>query len=190
MRPTKATGPPWSRWGSCVALRRALTLYRWANSISKGVSRERGGGFTVTEMTLEFSTVVFLGQSQQVSGEAGGRGRKGQASPPSPSPECLPLAHAPPPCHVPSRPAGPPTSAGPGSCPGFCRARCPPRTQTSHQPLEGGTAVTLSRLPQPGPHSSVGKRSPREEAQAPWSCPPPSHTQHCGWRAGVAVWVP
>lgn len=26
----------------------------WANSISKGVSRERGGGFTVTEMTLEF----------------------------------------------------------------------------------------------------------------------------------------
>lgn len=122
-------------------------------------------------------------------GGGGGPGRKGQASPPCPSPECLPLAHAPP-CHVPSRPAGPPTSAGPGSCPGSCRARCPPRTQTSHQPLEGSTAVTLSRLPQPGRTPVRGRASPREEAQAPWSCPPPSHTQHCGWRAGVAVWVP
>lgn len=39
----------------------ALTLYMWANSISKGVSSDRGGGFTVTEMTLELRTVVFLG---------------------------------------------------------------------------------------------------------------------------------
>lgn len=44
---------------------RALTLYMWANSISKGVSRERGGGFTVTEMTLEFRTVVFLGSASR-----------------------------------------------------------------------------------------------------------------------------
>lgn len=42
----------------------ALTLYMWANSISKGVSRDRGGGFTVTEMTLELRTVVFLGTSK------------------------------------------------------------------------------------------------------------------------------
>lgn len=67
-----------------MALRRALTLYRWANSISKGVSRERGGGFTVTEMTLEFSTVVFLGQSQQVSGEAGGGGARARLPLPVP----------------------------------------------------------------------------------------------------------
>ena len=55
------------RWrGPCAptCTRRVLTLYMWANSISKGVSRERGGGFTVTEMTLEFRTVVFLGDSQ------------------------------------------------------------------------------------------------------------------------------
>lgn len=37
-----------------------LTLYRWENSISKGVRRDRGNGFTVTEMTLEFRTVLFL----------------------------------------------------------------------------------------------------------------------------------
>lgn len=42
-----------------------LTLYMWANSISKGVSRDRGGGFTVTEMTLELRTVVFLGTSKK-----------------------------------------------------------------------------------------------------------------------------
>lgn len=42
-----------------------LTLYMWANSISKGVSSDRGGGFTVTEMTLELRTVVFLGTSKQ-----------------------------------------------------------------------------------------------------------------------------
>lgn len=56
------------RWrGPCTrtCTRRVLTLYMWANSISKGVSRERGGGFTVTEMTLEFRTVVFLGDSRQ-----------------------------------------------------------------------------------------------------------------------------
>lgn len=47
-------------------------MYMWANSISKGVSRERGGGFTVTEMTLELRTVVFLGES---------RGRVGVGSP-------------------------------------------------------------------------------------------------------------
>lgn len=39
-----------------------LTLYRWENSISKGVRRDRGNGFTVTEMTLEFRTVLFLGR--------------------------------------------------------------------------------------------------------------------------------
>lgn len=173
---------------TCTAprTRGALTLYTWANSISKGVSRERGGGFTVTEMTLEFSTVVFLGQSQQaVSG-----GHRGDASPPSPSPECLPPARARgcPRCpRIPSRPAGPPTSAGPGSCPGFCRARCPPRTQTSHQPLEEGAAVTSSLPPQPGPRSGAGSARPREEARAPWSCPPPSHTQHCSRRAGVVA---
>lgn len=37
-------------------------MYRWENSISRGVSRVRGDGFTVTEMTLEFSTVAFLGR--------------------------------------------------------------------------------------------------------------------------------
>lgn len=57
----------------------ALTLYMWANSISKGVSRERGGGFTVTEMTLEFRTVVFLGSHGRVRGSG------------SPFPECPPM---------------------------------------------------------------------------------------------------
>lgn len=37
-----------------------VPLYRWENSISKGVRRDRGNGFTVTEMTLEFRTVLFL----------------------------------------------------------------------------------------------------------------------------------
>lgn len=37
-----------------------LTLYRWENSISRGVRKDRGNGFTVTEMTLEFRTVLFL----------------------------------------------------------------------------------------------------------------------------------
>lgn len=37
-------------------------MYRWENSISKGVRRDRGNGFTVTEMTLEFRTVLFLGR--------------------------------------------------------------------------------------------------------------------------------
>lgn len=43
-------------------------MYMWANSISNGVSRERGGGFTVTEITLEFRTVVFLGSQGRVRG--------------------------------------------------------------------------------------------------------------------------
>lgn len=57
----------------------------WANSISKGVSRERGGGFTVTEMTLEFRTVVFLGGAS--------RPRQGIREPPSrrPRPTSGPL---------------------------------------------------------------------------------------------------
>lgn len=36
-------------------------MYRWENSTSKGVRRDLGNGFTVTEMTLEFKTVLFLG---------------------------------------------------------------------------------------------------------------------------------
>lgn len=42
-----------------------LTLYKWENSISKGVRRDRGNGFTVTEMTLEFRTVLFLGRRRE-----------------------------------------------------------------------------------------------------------------------------
>lgn len=48
-------------WGGAASQER-LTLYRWENSISKGVRRDRGNGFTVTEMTLEFRTVLFLGR--------------------------------------------------------------------------------------------------------------------------------
>lgn len=42
-------------------------MYKWENSISIGVSSERGAGFTVTEMTLEFRTVVFLGRKHSMS---------------------------------------------------------------------------------------------------------------------------
>lgn len=84
----------------------ALTLYMWANSISKGVSRERGGGFTVTEMTLEFRTVVFLG----------GVSRPGQGVR---DPFCEargPFPARPPPLPPPSPPAGlPHTPASHGS---------------------------------------------------------------------------
>lgn len=144
MRPKEAVGSPWDQVGGIrhaytdVHASRALTLYTWANSISKGVSRERGGGFTVTEMTLEFSTVVFLGQSQQAASASLPR----DPGPPWNAP-CRPAPLARP---RPSQ-AGPPTSAGPGSCPGFCRARCPPRTQMSRQPLEEGAAVTSPGRP-------------------------------------------
>lgn len=52
---------PWDGAGS----QEPLTLYRWENSISRGVRRDRGNGFTVTEMTLELRTVLFLGRRGQ-----------------------------------------------------------------------------------------------------------------------------
>ena len=88
------------RWrGPCTRMctRRVLTLYMWANSISKGVSRERGGGFTVTEMTLEFRTVVFLGDSRQAMLGSG-----------APRPISLGLAS-----QVPTRQAQPPQAPTP-----------------------------------------------------------------------------
>lgn len=91
-------------------------MYTWANSISKGVSRERGGGFTVTEMTLEFRTVVFLGQSQQV--ESGGRGAYQPCGPSPGPPSSLP--------HM----AAAATSAGPGPASPMCPT--PPPAPSTH----------------------------------------------------------
>ena len=88
----------------------------WANSISKGVSRERGGGFTVTEMTLEFRTVVFLGDSQwaMLGSGAPGLGLAFLAlHPPEPA---SPGSHCPPPdlaSSAPQLPARPPQALYP-----------------------------------------------------------------------------
>lgn len=132
---------------------RALTLYMWANSIAKGVSRERGGGFTVTEMTLEFRTVVFLGSQQAGQG----------AGTPSVRPAAPPWTPATPTSSVglptPLLPMDPsvPTSEGPGSCPGSDRARCPPQTRTSHGPLEDSVPATLVPiLPEAGTRGGPG----------------------------------
>lgn len=93
-------------------------MYMWANSISKGVSRECGGGFTVTEMTLEFRMVVFLG----VRAASGG--------PRAPFPEC-PLVPVPLPPHL--LQAGLPHTRLPG-------AWCPPLKgqEAAQVPVEHG----------------------------------------------------
>lgn len=62
------------------------------------------------------------------------------------------------PCTPVASPRSPmvPTSAGPGSCPGSGRARCPPQTQTSHPPLQESVPVTLPTAPSLGPVSPGG----------------------------------
>lgn len=99
-----------------------------------------------------------------------------QTQPPqAPSPQTRPPQPPPPP--GPASPAPTcalmPTSAGPGSCPGCGKARCPPRTQMSHQPLEDSTVVAL--LPPPpgqgpaGQEECVHPRHPTMDTALPWS---------------------
>lgn len=163
-------------------------MYTWANSISKGVSRERGGGFTVTEMTLEFRTVVFLvgAQRQQSQGLVCGLASPGTGPPP------LLQASIP----GPSRPAHPARLLSPaqGSLTppvvGSVHPTCPPLQgqEAAQVPVkhsahhEHGGVVSLWK----GAH---GHPPTLPAGLGPLPCPSagpaeggPSHPhQHCGW---------
>lgn len=170
-----------------------LTLYMWANSISKGVSRERGGGFTVTEMTLEFSTVVFL------AGQIGSSIMDPACTlwPAPLTASMQPTLHLlspwPAPCSHwgfgPPCPPALPTSAEPRSCPDCDRARCRLRIQMSHPPLEGSTwspdltCYLASPRGSPPPPTSVHPGARRWKSFRP----SPSDSQGCGRGKMVSI---
>lgn len=138
--PTKVPQVPTHTWA-------ALTLYMWANSISRGVSSDRGGGFTVTEMTLELRTVVFLGAAKHKGCQRCGVALSQPCSPAPASGHTPPYHHTQPRSLLLAtcRSSGyslpkSPTSAEPGSYPSFGRAQYQPRTQMNRQLLEGGSA--------------------------------------------------
>lgn len=195
--------------GIRVCARMALTLYMWANSISKGVRRERGGGFTVTEITLEFRTVVFLQETEaQVLGEPS------QPRLPRRAPAPLATLYPQPIIHT-SRPPGLPVYLlWLGSCPPhlpcaahLCRARKLPRFRYRTVPTTNTDASSASGRkctvnPSPRPHSQGGTWQPdldpavaglcrpsSRSCPGPWWMVRPTHpqTQCCSRGAGATA---